>query len=62
LTAERTPSGTPTTVAMSRARMTSSSVTVSASKTMFETGSAFRSEKPKSPCTTPLIQRQYCSA
>ena len=41
--------------------MTSSSVTASASKTMFETGSVLRSEKPKSPCTTPLIQRQYCS-
>ena len=42
--------------------MTSSSVTASESTTMFETGSVLRSEKPKSPCMTPLIQRQYCSA
>ena len=56
-----TPSGTPMTVAISNPRNMSSKVIGSASSSTVETGSVLRSETPRSPWRTPLIQRQYCS-
>ena len=56
VTAESTPAGMPITQAMMIAMVASWSVTGSFSRTRSRTGTLMRIERPRSPCTTPLIQ------
>jgi hypothetical protein len=56
LTADTMPIGTPIESAMTMANAASSIVTGSFSRISSRTGFCMRSDSPRSPCSTPLIQ------